>query len=356
MLEDHYASLVRYMDYLASQGRVEIKQRPVGTDPLYEPPETGPIVRGYLQRSQWGDHISLAEGYSGRSGLPFSISTAFYYYDAKVMENIASALDKKEDARKFGELAAGIKAAFNRKFFDPVANNYDNGTQAPQAFALSFGLVPNGREQQVMKTLLDDMFEKHHGHLTTGYPGTWCLIDALTANGRPEVVWHLANLTDFPSWGDMVKGRTTAKEKWTGGSLSHIGLVAPLDAWFFNTLAGIRPDEQNAGYEKIIIRPYIPKDLPWMRAHIDSIRGRVESSWRKENGLLRLEVMIPANTTALVYMPAKSPSEVKEGGIIAAKAKSVKFITFEDNAAVFQIGSGRYSFTAPLTEAQAASK
>jgi alpha-L-rhamnosidase len=341
--------LVRYINYLESIGRAEIKPRPLGTDPLYEPLETGTPIPGYLQRSQWGDHISLAEGYSGRSGLPFSISTAFYYYDVKVMEKIANALGKKEDANRFGQLAAAIREAFNRKFFDADANSYDNGSQAPQAFALSFGLVPEGREAAVMKTLLYNVFEKHKGHLTTGYPGTWRLIDALTVHGRSDVVWHLASLTDFPSWGDMVKGRTSGKEKWDGGSLSHVALVATIDQWFFDTLAGIRPDELRPSYEGIIIKPYVPKDLLWAHAWTDTIHGRVGSSWRKENGMLRLEVTIPANTTALVYMPTSDASKVKESGVRAANAKLVKFIRQESRTAVFQVGSGKYTFSAPLS-------
>jgi alpha-L-rhamnosidase len=349
ILEDHYAAQAKYIDYLASIGRAEVKPRKPGTDPLYEQPEIGPVVPGHLQRSQWGDHLSLAEGYSGRSGLPFSISTAFYYYDLTLMQRIANALHKTDDARKYAALASQIKDAFNRKFLNTAATSYDNGSQAPQAFALSFGLVPPGSKDAVMKTLLDDIFQKHNGHLTTGYPGTWALIDALTRNGREEVVWHLANLTAYPSWGDMVRGMTSIKEKWTGGSLSHVALAAPLDAWFFNTLAGIRSDEQNhTGYESVIIKPYVPKDLDWAKASVDTIRGRVESSWRKKNGLLRFEVTIPANSTAEVYLPTTNVKAVKESGAPIAKAMSVKLVRHENNVAVFNVGSGKYSFIAPL--------
>lgn len=348
VLEDHYASLVRYMYYLERQGRAEITPRQPGADPLSDAPETGTPVLGRLQRSQWGDHGSLDENFKGRSGLPFSISTAFYYHDAQVMEKIATALFKTEDATRFKKLAAEIKDAFNRKFFDEKTTIYDDGSQASQAFALSFELVPENLEEGVMNALLKDMFEKHQGHLTTGYPGTWCLIDALTRNGRADVVWHLATRTDFPSWGDMLKGRTSASENWKGGSLSHVALVGPIDAWFFNTIAGIRPDEEKPGFERVTIKPYIPKDLPWARGTLESVRGRIESSWRKESGSLRLDVGVPANTTALVFVPTLDPAAVREGRVRAVKAKGVKLLRQEGGAAVYQIGSGRYSFSAPL--------
>ena len=350
ILEDHYASMIRYMDYLRSQGRADIMPGRPGINPLNEPANMRTAEPGYLQRSQWGDHASLAEGYSGRSGLPLSISTAFYYYDAKLMQKIASVLHKTEDAEQFKTLASEIREAFNRKFFDPVATAYDNGSQAPQAFALSFGLVPQEQEKSVLRTFLNNITENHQNHLTTGYLGTWCLIDGLTKERRADLVWRLATNRDFPSWGDMLKGRTSVKEKWDGGSLSHVALAAPLDAWLYTTVAGIRPNEEAPAYEQIVINPYVPNDLNWARAWVETIRGRIESSWRKEKGVLRLEVTIPASTSALVYVPASDLLSVKEGNVAAVRSKFVRFIERAGGTLVFRIGSGRYVFTAPLTQ------
>ena len=54
--------------------------------------------------------------------------------------------------------------------------------------------------------------------------------------------------------------------------------------------------------------------------------------------------MVPANTTAIVYVPAKSAEEVFEGRVQASKAEGVKFLRMEDGAAVFEVGGGRYKF------------
>ena len=342
ILREHYASLVRYMDYLATQGRAELHPRVPGANPLFEPTPPGPL--GCLQLSQWGDHLSLVEGWTGRSGLPLSISTAFYYHNATVMEHIARALGKVRDAGKYKELAVAIRTAFNRTFFNSQQNCYDNGSQAAQAFALCFGLVPKEKRLEATKTLVDNIFQKHGGHLTTGLVGTSCVIEALMAVGRPDLVWRLATVKGYPSWSDMLQGMTTTKEAWNGGSFSHVALAAPVDAWCYTTLAGIQVDDRSPGYERVIIKPYIPSDLDWVNASVDGIRGKLISSWRKENNALHLDVTIPANASATVFVPTDDVARVLESGKPAVKSEGVVFRRIENAAAVFEIDSGSYCF------------
>lgn len=144
----------------------------------------------------------------------------------------------------------------------------------------------------------------------------------------------------------MLQGMTTTKEAWNDGSLNHVNLTAPVDAWFYSALAGIRIDDRKPGYEQVIIKPYIPSDLDSVNSWVETSRGRIVSSWRKEKDVLYLELTIPANMTAVVYMPASAMDTVREGDVPAANAKSVHAIGFQDNAAVFHIGSGRYCFSA----------
>jgi alpha-L-rhamnosidase len=346
ILEDHYDSLVAYVDYLATQGRAEIAPRPKGTNPLFESPEATPPPRGHLQRSQWGDHLSTAEGFAGRSGLPLSITTAFYARNAQVMQKIATVLGKQDDARRYGELAIDIRDALNRRFLDPATNRYDDGTQGPQAWALDFGLVPEGRDKAVFAALLDDL-RRRGGHPTTGYPGTPSLLAVLMAHGRPDLIWAMANLTDCPSWIYMTRGRTTVPEAWNGGgSWNHHALASPLDSWFYSVVAGIQPNEAHPGYAHIVIRPWVPPDLAWARGTIDTLRGTVTSSWRKTKEGLRLDVVIPANARATVHVPAGSAEDVRESGRPLTDAEGVHLMGVESGAVVVQVGSGRYSFLA----------
>jgi len=81
-----------------------------------------------------------------------------------------------------------------------------------------------------------------------------------------------------------------------------------------------------------------------VKCHHDSPYGRIVSNWKREGGKLMLEVTIPANTTATVYVPAKDRAGVKESGKPMDEAEGVKFLRMENGAGVFAVGSGQYHF------------
>jgi alpha-L-rhamnosidase len=57
-----------------------------------------------------------------------------------------------------------------------------------------------------------------------------------------------------------------------------------------------------------------------------------------------MEVTVPVNTTATVYILAKDETGVTESGKPATKADGVKFLRMENGAAVYEVGSGTYHF------------
>jgi len=217
-------------------------------------------------------------------------------------------------------------------------------------------LVPDAQRAAVIANLIDDIVVKHNGHLTVGLIGMQWLMQTLTEIGRPDVAWTIATQTTRPSWGYMLsKGATTIWERWDydtrGPGMNSEALLIQagnLDAWFYQTLAGINYDRQQPGFKHIIIQPTLAGDLTWVNAHFDSPFGRIGSNWKKNGNLLTMEVTIPANTTATVYVPTKDAAGVAESGKPAAQAKCVKFLRMEHNAAVYAIGSGTYRFQSTL--------
>ncbi|HEC44717.1 MAG TPA: hypothetical protein ENI20_18020 [Bacteroides sp.] len=347
VLEENYEAILRYMNYLARQGCSDVQLKEMGMNPHFPEYIPQPHISGYLQQSQWGDHLSLAEGYHSRSGLPLSISTAIYYHDLQVMEKMAGVLGKKDHKEKFHFLAGEVRNAFNNKFLNREEGYYDDRSQSAQTWPLFFGMVPEDLEESVMNTLVKDIVEIRDGHPTTGYMGTKFMLDLLTEKGREDLVWNMALKTDFPSWAYSLRnGRTTITEKWTdGGSQNHIVLGAAIDPWFYNVLAGIQQDENFPGYKKFIIKPYIPDhDLDWVKASIHTIHGTISSSWEKKQDGLNLKIRVPANTTATVYLPASPDAVITEGGKTLSRAKGIRILAREDDEAVFEVGSGSYSF------------
>ena len=169
----------------------------------------------------------------------------------------------------------------------------------------------------------------------------------------PEIGWAMTSARDYPSWYGMTVGsdQDLLKETWAGGQALMPSLGGNIAAWHYQALGGIRPDPAGPGFKKIIIKPNIVGDLHWVESHYDSVHGRIVSNWRKRGDQLVMEVTIPANTTATVFVPAKDAAGVTESGKPAAKAEGVKFLRMEDNAAVYAVGSGTYRFRSTLPKA-----
>jgi alpha-L-rhamnosidase len=128
-------------------------------------------------------------------------------------------------------------------------------------------------------------------------------------------------------------------------------LVGDLNIWFYERLAGIRPDPAHPGFKHIILKPAPVEGLTYAKATHKSPYGKVASSWHKEGNRLKWQIRIPANTTATVYVPAKSADAVREGGQPASAAPGIKFVRMDGGTAVYEIGSGSYSFTSEMPSA-----
>ncbi len=358
ILEDNYANMQRYLEYLERTGLRDIQTMPThevlaklryhcAGDARF-PSEA---EHGYLQISQWGDHLSTHEGGSGnRKNQPLSIATAFYHADVITMVQIAETLGRADDAAQYRQLARKIKDAFNARFYDAGSGYYDVGCQSAQAWALVFDLV-DAEHRDAVEMYLNSSVNHRQRRLTTGYAGTKWAIRAIADSGRNDIVWSRAIATDYPSWGYMLRDpkRTTIAENWLGegGSLCHTTLGAAIDEWFFRDLLGIRPDPSAPGFEHIVIQPYMPSDLPWAKGGVQTVRGEVSVSWQHDGESATLTVLIPANSTATIHIPA-GLAQITEGGVPAAKADGVQKCTDKVDKTEIAIGSGSYVFGFPV--------
>jgi alpha-L-rhamnosidase len=140
------------------------------------------------------------------------------------------------------------------------------------------------------------------------------------------------------------------KEDWTGGLVQMPSLQGPIGTWFYHSLAGIRQDPSAPGFKHVIIKPEIENTLTWVKAYHDSLYGRIASEWRHDGGSLTLNVTIPPNTTATVYVPAELREEVTEGGKPVMESPGVDFLRMKDGRAVLSVGSGSYQFASKVKQ------
>jgi alpha-L-rhamnosidase len=155
----------------------------------------------------------------------------------------------------------------------------------------------------------------------------------------------------YPGWGYMLEREaTTLWETWAESddvySQNH-PMFGSVSEWFYKFLAGIRPEESAVGFDRFRIEPEMPAGLERVEASYESVRGTIRSIWRREDDLLYFDVEIPVNTTAVVQLPTRDPLSAREEGRLLSEVSSIrKLPATSPDAARFQLGSGRYSFTA----------
>ena len=300
-----------------------------------------------------GDWVAPGRGLdAGRNWPPRPAAELFnncyklYLLDQLV--RISAVLGRVEEAQRWRNRIDEIRPRIHDAFYDAQKQIYVLDEQAYQVMPLMTGIVPEDLRGTILKKLEDGILVKNHGHFDTGMLGTYFLIRYLQESGRSDLLYTLVNQTTYPGWGYMLsQGATTVWEQWNGyWSQIHSCFVSP-GGWFYQGLAGIRPDESGPGFNKIVIRPAVA-GLTWVRCSYNSMHGLIVSNWKREGNGLTMDVTIPANTTATVYVPAKAAASVTESGRPAGSAEGVTFLRMEDNAAVYAVRSGTYRFRSTL--------
>jgi len=328
IIEQHWQGMVRWLEYLAAHSRDHLR------------PSAG-----------FGDWLSI------KADTPKEvIATAYYAYVTRLMAKMAEVTGKKDDVQKYNQLFAEIRKAFNQAYVDEHGK-VKGDTQTSYLLALGFDLLDNDKRAKAEKHLLERIKQKDW-HLSTGFLGVNLLLPTLTDIGQLEAAYRLLQKQTYPSWCYPIQnGATTIWERWNSwtqedgfqdpqmNSFNHYA-YGSCGEWMFKTMAGI--DTDGPGYKKIIIHPQPAGGITYVKAHYDSIHGQVRSNWQIKDDAFTLNVTIPANTSAKVFIPAASKEYVTESGTSPAKVKGVKFLKMDNNTAVYQIGSGDYSFKSKL--------
>jgi len=276
---------------------------------------------------------------------PSFVSTAYYYYDLKLMSEIASVLKKTEDSGYFIDLAARTKEAFNRKYYQENDKSYSIGRQGANVFALGFGLVPENRISEVFKSLVRNIESNTDEHFDTGMMGTPLALDVLSRYGRVDLAYSMMNQHDYPGFGYAIdRGATTIWETWRGDASHSHPMFGSVCQWFYQALTGINPDAEHPGFKHIIIKPQPVGSLKYVKATHASVYGNIESDWEWEGNDLIVNLIIPVNTTATTILPAADTDDVTINNGAAENCKNVSFIEFQDSLVKYQVESGHYRF------------
>ena len=126
-------------------------------------------------------------------------------------------------------------------------------------------------------------------------------------------------------------------------SFNHYAYGA-IGEWLYRVVAGIEIDPNIPGYKHILIQPHQGGEINEARADLQSMYGKISSSWTLDNGKINLRLEIPANTTATVFLPGAKLDEVEEDGKKLKDVKTVANASQLGKLVRLQTGSGTYSF------------
>jgi alpha-L-rhamnosidase len=329
VLEEHYEGLRKYVEFLRSRAE-----------------------NGLVKYSYYGDWVAVEK-------CPGAIVSSFYYYyDVRILADAARVLGRTQDAALYDKLAAEIRIAFNREYYNPKTGDYADGTQTANTLAL-FLDIPTEKQGGAWGRLFDDIVYKHNSHLTTGIIGTKYIMELLTRTGNADLAYDIAVKTDYPSWGYMIaNGATTLWELWQkreGSSMNSHNhpMFGSVGAWLYKALAGINLAPGTTGFERILIQPQIVRDLTHASGSTMTVRGEVACAWSRTERSVRIEVTIPAGSEAEVVIPKLGIRNVKvtEGSQTIwtddkyiVGAAGVTGAEDKDGAIRIKTGGGRYVF------------
>ena len=352
LVERHWESMKRFMDWRA---------------------RLDPRLEGVAAGNEWGDWLNVDE----------TTPTAFidlceHAQSARMMTQMAFMLGRGDEGAVYSRRFEDLAASFRRNYLR-ADGMVAVDTQTACVLALEMGLVPNEKTAAVAQQLAGRI-EKNGFRMATGFLGTKAILPVLSAHGHHDLACRLFQSREFPSWGyEVEQGATSVWERWDGftrehgfegatgknnaamNSFSHYAFGAAME-WGFRTLAGI--DTIDSAFARIRIRPQPPTPgsnpqravIEWVKADYDGPRGPIQSHWRRLDGGIEMRVRIPANTTAMVHVPARDAARVTEGEptgagglrdgqpVAAGDVPGVKVVEAGTGEVILEVGSGEYRF------------
>jgi alpha-L-rhamnosidase len=273
-------------------------------------------------------------------------SSVYYYTDVLILSKAAKLFGRQEDQIKYAALADKIRKAINLKYLNSETGIYGKGLQTELCVPLYWGIVPEELRSKVAGNLANSITNNNNS-MDVGLLGTKAILNALSENGYADLAYKLATRDTFPSWGWWIKnGANTLYENWPIDSKSDISMnhimFGEIGAWMYKALGGIFPDERNPGFRNVILKPSFVTGLEYFEAEHDGPYGKIVSSWKREGEKIAYKVVIPANSTATLYISA---ADILENG---KKLTSNEFINTEKdekgNYMLF-LKAGQYNFT-----------
>jgi len=307
-------------------------------------------------RKSYGDWLAPGFG-PADAPTPYGlIATAYYAHVTDLAGRIAAELGRPE-AERDRALFAHVRAAFQHEFITPDGR-ITSDEQTAYLLALGFDLMPDNLHDAAVANLVRKFAEKDN-HLATGFLGTPLITSVLTASGHTDLAYQVLLQETYPGWLVSVKnGATTVWERWDSWTPEHgfnsVGMnsfnhyaYGSVVGWFYDTIAGLKPDAAGAGWKHFEVAPHPGGGLTHAKATLETPYGPAASDWRIADGRFELAVSIPPNTTAHVVLPVGTSDGVTEGGRPLSELAGSADLRSPEGRVALTLPAGDYHFSAP---------
>jgi len=252
------------------------------------------------ERHTWflGDWLA-PEGVDIKGESVLHVNSCFISECLSDMIQMARIMGRHKDVQEFTEWRSRLNAAIHRHFYHPETHTYANGTPLDQAYALLMNIPPDSTTAtQVKEQLIKDCYGKYKAHIAVGLVGVpifteWCIRERQT-----ELMAIILRQPDYPGYLYMINnGASTTWESWNGKRSRVHNCYNGIGIWFYQALAGIRPDPEQPGYKHFFIDPQRCEGIDWIRASKPTPYGTISVDI---NGDIMC-VNIPEGTTATIF-------------------------------------------------------
>jgi alpha-L-rhamnosidase len=286
---------------------------------------------------------------------PELTSTAFFYQMLKILEYMAPKLGDENYAGWCGQKMSKVKENFNKTYLRliPGTDYWTYGSQTAIVSAYRAGLIPEDKIIPVLAGLKYDINELHQGHISTGIHGQR-IYSVLCGTGHDDLAYRIMTIPSFPSLAYTLSCDLTTWPEvpmnykdpsvTRNASFNH-PMNSGFAAFFHECVGGIRPEPERPGFKNFTIEPGFINQIQWAHAEMESPYGKIFSIWKNDKGAFDLEITVPCNTTATVYIPSENPDKVIENRMPVSKIQGIRVLGQENGRTVLRVGSGNYHFT-----------
>lgn len=281
---------------------------------------------------------------------PQFVKSGFIIRIARMGIEVAEKLNRPAEANELKRLLAVFEARVKKTYFDAPKGEWTPGYPTIQGRDLTlmyFMMQPRRNDQELCAEIVKEIHAVTGGHQVTGSRLSYPLLHELSQNGYQDEAMRLLMREEYPSLLEMIhQTGNTIRESWgTGDSFAQIEGLTEMGKWFYTDLVGIEPSLERPAFATFTLKPMVPAGVTAYVFSYDSPRGIIQSNWKEKQGTVVWEVVVPPNAVAKVFIPAKSRTEMKEGGKPAAEQKGIAFLKEANGLQILEVQSGVYTFS-----------